>query len=1045
MRRVLFAVGLFLLLMDFSGTFAQSPNNDSVLIKKYNEQDGIYNEVVDFYMDEHNLLWILNAWDKLRVFDGGNVFVIDSFHSEDLKFMDFKSFIHTEKSGAFIVCKDNVLLSVEGESKINLRKHVPDSNFVTSYPYYFDWAGFANAAPEASVRAERLSLIKKVVKNEDFRPLTDSSFVYRVGKQYHLYAHSRDYTLQLEKKSVIGMQQVLDDILYVQNNCLYAHDPINNTGVKVMLTGDYADDRRNNKLTSNLNFSTLKIFEGAYPLIAFHNRLYRLKKISENTYETTLVCELSFLNCAVSKIAYYPKLDMTVIGTQLEGLFIIRKNHFFPERLPETYRRLKTSKIFYPVCTDDSGRIVTLWSKFSPHDHYFKSYHIEGNLPFGLYIDRLKRVWRTAEKKGMITMFDMELRKQKEYAIDSFSRSTVDFGEDESGNLYSLGNCSVMKLSNGQFITVAALDSFNSRKPVIAFEGMCFAGSGQFYLTSSQGLFTFNSRTNNIAKVKEIPEGWVVNSVSLGDGMFYFTVYDSDAYLFYKNRFIPIPFAKDLGLNETNRVQPDSRGRLWISTNTGLCVISIEELKGFCDGTVRSVFVYKYDKSDGLPILEFNGGLNPSSTITNTGWLAFNSISGLQVFHQDSLKQLFPSRFIRVIELGTKKIIGLQDTILFKNDREIVQLEVGYCYYGNRRILKVECMIDDKGDWAVVEDNKLVIGKLNTGFHDLRLRIKTGFGPDSSSFYIRHVIVRVKPFFYQENWFIALVLLAALTLVIFIINTTIRLRKRNLEIKQKKEEIVSKNASLEVKSKSLSELVAKMEEATCEILRSKEELQDNIIIKERLMSLILHDLRSPLSSQSIMLNQMIQSKTVTEGQMKKMFSLIKSSNDSILKFTRDFLTWYSSQKDGFVVRKSEFMFDVPMGEILIIYKDIATLKKLELSYEGGNILVNTDKNILEIILRNILDNALKYTQKGQVSLVCSRDLNKVNIVIKDTGSGIPEDILHLLENFHTMEAQYELETFGYRFIFTLAQKLGAFVWVENNEGPGASVTLTIPV
>jgi signal transduction histidine kinase len=179
--------------------------------------------------------------------------------------------------------------------------------------------------------------------------------------------------------------------------------------------------------------------------------------------------------------------------------------------------------------------------------------------------------------------------------------------------------------------------------------------------------------------------------------------------------------------------------------------------------------------------------------------------------------------------------------------------------------------------------------------------------------------------------------------------------------------------------------------------------------------------------------------------MRTMFIQMRQSNDAILKFTQDFLTWYSSQRNGFMIKSVSFVLAGLIDEILLMYKEIASLKNIEIFSAGCKETVFTDRNILEVILRNLLDNAIKYTEQGSVTISCRKTAGSISIRVEDTGPGIPIQILEQLEMYYSLETQYSLATFGYRFIFTLSQKIGALLYVTNKKGSGASITIVLPI
>jgi signal transduction histidine kinase len=222
------------------------------------------------------------------------------------------------------------------------------------------------------------------------------------------------------------------------------------------------------------------------------------------------------------------------------------------------------------------------------------------------------------------------------------------------------------------------------------------------------------------------------------------------------------------------------------------------------------------------------------------------------------------------------------------------------------------------------------------------------------------------------------------------------------------------------------------------------DLEDNVALKERLISLILHDLRTPLYFQSLLLNE-ITNDSFVNNETRELFLELKNSTAAVLKFTKDFLTWYSSQREGFTVKKTAFEYHKIVDDLFSVYGDIAARKKLALHCKSTGVhLLVTDRNILEIILRNLLDNAVKYTSSGSVSLLFERREDGDAITVTDTGQGFRPDRLKMLMDYTKKSHQQATDTFGYRFIYSLAEKIGAVINILSRPEMGASVTILIP-
>ena len=1046
MRQCCLIIVLFLSVLTSAQVIAQVAEADSVLITNYRSESGLPGVPVDFYMDSKGLLWIAGQSNQTRLFDGQKFRAMGWTNGKEREPIQFSSIVENDTGRLLMVSWPNTAVSkITAAGTLEPLENIPNNYFVRGYPYYFDWRRFISSGATTLIRNDRNGLMGEAAGADLFRLLNDSTFIFRKDNVLYLYYKSRKSICSIPYLSALDIQWVDGNFLYVFNNKLYRYDPVSNVCRLVSLYGDIAAAPSDAAPVNQTKYSAMTIIRGLTPHVVYNSKLFRLVSRANDSIEGRFVCVLNFLHSSIDKVEYYKQQEITVLSTQLEGLFFIRKAKFPLDPVSKQFTKLKKDKVFFPVLADRQGAFQTVWASFSPGKRSMRTFMMDEPNPFGHYVDKGGYHWTTG-KENRLFKLDSNRKKIREYSLPESGYRAVDFGEDELGNIYVLTNNSVARVSEKGISTLANTENLKKNGKRIVLQNLSYAGHGIFYIGSSKGLYSFYLKDAQFRKLPELSDHFILNSRCIDEATFLFTVIQSDTlFIRYNNKFFALPLGDELGAREIMAVQPDGRGRVWFSTDNGLYVTSSGELVEFCKGGSKEVFFYKYDRTDGLAEMEFNGGLHPSSAIDRDGWLAFNSISGVVLFHQDSIQQLFPLPMIELSKWngGFIKWVVPGDTLFIENDQAVQELELTLPFYGNKDNLRLAYKIDNAdGQWTRLEEARLSLAKLDYGEHRLLFRLKTGFG--AGNYFTKEYLLYVKPFFYQKLQFKIFMVILGLLLLLFIIVTRMGIRKRNLMIQQQTAALLQANASLEAKSRNLEEFAGKMEIANQEILLSKEHLQDNILVKEKLMSLILHDLRSPLYSQSLILNQMINAPSLSMEDMRSMFMQVKQSNEAILKFTHDFLTWYSSQKNGFIVNKCTVDIGCLMEEILVLYRKMAALKNIAICFPGTKEIVFSDRNILEVILRNILDNAIKYTAAGSVSISCYRTEKAISVTVTDTGPGIPVEILSQLDMYNSLETQYTFATFGYRFILSLSQKIGASVHVTNHTDGGAMVKLELP-
>ncbi|HEV2482804.1 MAG TPA: HAMP domain-containing sensor histidine kinase, partial [Puia sp.] len=117
-----------------------------------------------------------------------------------------------------------------------------------------------------------------------------------------------------------------------------------------------------------------------------------------------------------------------------------------------------------------------------------------------------------------------------------------------------------------------------------------------------------------------------------------------------------------------------------------------------------------------------------------------------------------------------------------------------------------------------------------------------------------------------------------------------------------------------------------------------------------------------------------------------------------------------------------------------------------LDYEADEDLqVWSDPHLLITIIRNLTDNANKYTEQGAIRISAHRDGSELSITVADTGKGMsPQQVAAFLgeENLDNIKSGSQL---GHKFIFDLTQRLGGVLSIASGENSGTTVSVRIPM
>jgi signal transduction histidine kinase len=214
-------------------------------------------------------------------------------------------------------------------------------------------------------------------------------------------------------------------------------------------------------------------------------------------------------------------------------------------------------------------------------------------------------------------------------------------------------------------------------------------------------------------------------------------------------------------------------------------------------------------------------------------------------------------------------------------------------------------------------------------------------------------------------------------------------------------------------------------------------------LREKLISLVIHDLRSPLRFLNLISSDLLDNQAnYSAEEIKERIYWIKKGTQDIYHFSEDFLLWVTSQRDDFNITLRHIHLKPLLREIYDFYLGQVQQKGNILSYEAEEDLTTwSDPHILITIIRNLVDNANKYTDGGNIVLRAYEEGADLCISVSDTGRGMsPKQAAYFMQEV-SLEHVQSGSQLGHKFVFDLTHRLNGQVMVESREGMGTTVNL----
>ena len=229
-----------------------------------------------------------------------------------------------------------------------------------------------------------------------------------------------------------------------------------------------------------------------------------------------------------------------------------------------------------------------------------------------------------------------------------------------------------------------------------------------------------------------------------------------------------------------------------------------------------------------------------------------------------------------------------------------------------------------------------------------------------------------------------------------------------------------------------------------------QELHKLHTVKDKLFSMVAHDLRSPMGALMSMLKLANRNMVDTETQAQ-LLKDISIRVDDTYNLLDNLLRWSKSQMSG--IQPIPVCFDVRKGSLLVTdsLQGIADNKSIILDNRIGSQQVYADKDMFAVLVRNLTTNAIKYTSaNGKVTLDSELSYHMLVISVKDTGTGMTEEVQNKLFNLSETKSQRGTNNesgtgLGLVLCADFVKANGGNIWFTSTQGEGSTFFFSIPV
>ncbi len=497
----------------------------------------------------------------------------------------------------------------------------------------------------------------------------------------------------------------------------------------------------------------------------------------------------------------------------------------------------------------------------------------------------------------------------------------------------------------------------------------------------------------------------------------------------YKDAITNYNVVSGLSSNSPYDIIEDNNGSFWLPSTLGVLKVSKKMLNDFATGKTDKIECKVFDKYDGIP----SEGVTPvaQSIKTMNGHIWIPTLDGILMVNPDKIAYNTKPPLTHIEALIADDVsIDIRNQIRIGS--KIKRITFNYaaiCLQATEKVLFKYRLVGYENSWTETNyNNKLatytnlppgnytfiVLSANNDGIWD-----ETG---DRLSLY-------VEPIWYETTIF----KIAAVLFVLLLAYLLFMLRVGQLKRRQR----------------VLKRLVEKRTE---EIAKQNQQLAEMNAAKDKFYGIIAHDLRNPFNSiMGFSELLMTRLRDLTIDEIEHMVGNVHSASNVTFNLLENLLEWAKSQTGRIEFKPHLFNLSEVINDVVILFENMANAKNITITHNiSSSFMVYADRNIVSTILRNLISNAIKFTNRnGNISIEEDQNPDATVITICDSGVGINEGALQnlfkLSETVSVTGTENEKGTgLGLILCKELIELHNEKIWVESEPGKGSSFKFTLP-
>lgn len=232
--------------------------------------------------------------------------------------------------------------------------------------------------------------------------------------------------------------------------------------------------------------------------------------------------------------------------------------------------------------------------------------------------------------------------------------------------------------------------------------------------------------------------------------------------------------------------------------------------------------------------------------------------------------------------------------------------------------------------------------------------------------------------------------------------------------------------------------------------RMSEQIEAHDRVRDEFVSNASHELKTPLATMKLLSESILYEENPDPAEMRELFEDVNHEVDRMSNVITDLLRLVQFDEGQPLLHRENIDLKDIAERVVSRLRPLAQNKGIELNFTGGSAMILGEERQIEQAVVNLIENAVKYTDAGHVDAAVKQTGSEAQLIVKDTGIGIPEDAIpHLFERFYRVDKARSRGTGGTGLGLAIAERIialhGGFITVESELGHGSTFTVHLPL